>query len=122
MVDRIAIQGIRVFAHHGVLASERELGQPFEIDLTLHVDLRAAGRSDRLADTVDYGLVAQRVAHAAASGPFDLIEAVAERVANASLEDAAVLAVDVVVRKPRAPLPVVADHVRVEIHRERGAS
>ncbi|MCP9888812.1 dihydroneopterin aldolase [Cyanobium sp. ATX 6A2] len=53
--DRIVVRGLRLWAHVGVLAFERERGQWFELDLELGVDLAACGRSDQLADTLDYG-------------------------------------------------------------------
>jgi dihydroneopterin aldolase len=52
--DQILVRGLRLWAHVGVLAHERELGQWFELDLTLTVDLGVAGRSDDLAHTLDY--------------------------------------------------------------------
>ena len=54
MSDQILVRGLRLWAHVGVLAHERELGQWFEVDLTLSVDLGAAARSDALGDTLDY--------------------------------------------------------------------
>ncbi|MGB5135509.1 MAG: dihydroneopterin aldolase [Prochlorococcaceae cyanobacterium] len=57
--DRIVVRGLRLWAHVGVLPFERERGQWFELDLELGVDLAAAGRSDALADTLDYGTLIQ---------------------------------------------------------------
>lgn len=119
MVDRIVLEGIEVFAHHGVLEHEKHLGQAFVVDVALELDLAPAGRSDDLQDTVDYGHLAGRVAEVVAGGPHDLVEAVAERVADVALADQRVSAVEVVVHKPHAPLPVVAREVRVEVRRER---
>ncbi|MGL6133766.1 MAG: dihydroneopterin aldolase, partial [Prochlorococcaceae cyanobacterium] len=53
--DGIVVRGLRLWAHVGVLAFERERGQWFELDLELGVDLAPAGGSDQLADTLDYG-------------------------------------------------------------------
>jgi dihydroneopterin aldolase len=119
MTDRIVITGIEAFAHHGVLEHERQIGQRFLADVTLEVDLAAAGRSDDLADTSDYGAVASTVHDVLTSGPFQLIEALAERIAQSVLDDERVVAVDVVVHKPGAPIAVPFQNVRVEIRRTR---
>ena len=103
--DRIELRGLRVLARVGVLPGEREQDQPLEIDLDLVVDLAAAGASDDLADTVDYGAVCGAV-QAAAQEHVDLLERLAEVVAEAVLAvDERVVAVDLAVRKLRPPVP-----------------
>jgi 7,8-dihydroneopterin aldolase/epimerase/oxygenase len=103
--DRIELRGLRVLARVGVLPGEREQDQPLEIDLDLVVDLAAAGASDDLADTVDYGAVCGAV-QAAAQVHVDLLERLAEVVAEAVLAiDERVVAVDLAVRKLRPPVP-----------------
>jgi dihydroneopterin aldolase len=104
---------------HGVLPEEQERPQPFEIDLDLDVDLAPAGRSDDLGDTVDYGVVANRVAAVVTEERHALLERLAERIAAVALEDDRVNAVTVTVRKLRPPLAVAADHVAVQITRPR---
>jgi 7,8-dihydroneopterin aldolase/epimerase/oxygenase len=118
-VDRITLEGIEVFAHHGVLAHERDLGQRFVIDVHLDLDLAPAAASDALDDTVDYGVLAGRIARQVADERHDLIETVAGRVAETCLAHAAVVAVEVTVHKPAAPLPVSAREVAVTLRRER---
>lgn len=118
-MDRITLAGIEVFAHHGVLDHERDLGQRFVLDVVLEVDLAAAAASDDLADTVDYGELAGAVARVAGDPPVALIETVAGRVAEACLDDHRVAAVEVTVHKPAAPLPVAAREVAVTLRRER---
>lgn len=118
-MDRIVVEGIEVWGRHGVLAHERELGQRFVVDVAIEADLVAAGESDHLDDTLDYGVLAARVRDVVAGGPYRLIEAVAARVADACLEDPRVTAADVVVHKPAAPLSVTVRDVRVELRRER---
>jgi 7,8-dihydroneopterin aldolase/epimerase/oxygenase len=103
--DRIELRGLRVLARVGVLPSEREQDQPLDIDVDLVVDLAAAGASDDLADTVDYGAVCGAV-QAAAQEHVDLLERLAEIVAEAVLAiDERVVAVDLAVRKLRPPVP-----------------
>jgi dihydroneopterin aldolase len=119
--DRIELRGLRCVGTHGVLAEEQMRAQPFEIDLDLHVDLRPAGVSDALADTVDYGSVADVVA-ATVSGSrsFALLEALAWHVADAVLDvDHRIRGVSVTLRKLRPPLAVDIDTVGVRVARTR---
>ena len=118
-MDRIAITGLEVFGHHGVLPHEREHGQRFVVDVVVELDLGAAAASDALADTVDYGALAGDVAAIVGGEPCDLIEAVAGRVADRCLTDPRVVAAEVTVHKPGAPLPAPAHDVAVTLRRSR---
>lgn len=118
-VDRISVTGIEVFAHHGVLAHERELGQRFVVDLVLELDLSAASASDALSETIDYGRLTGDVAEIVAGEPADLLEVVAGRVAERCLQDPKVAAVEVTVHKPAAPVPVLVADVAVTLRRTR---
>lgn len=115
--DRVEVHGIRATGHHGVFAFEREQGQEFVVDVALHLDTRPAAASDDLADAVDYGVVAQRVHDVVTGEPVDLLETLAQRVADACLREAGVRAVDVAVHKPQAPVKVPFDDVVVRVHR-----
>lgn len=113
------LEGMVFRGRHGVLAAERELGQRFVVDVALYLDLSAAGRTDEVSETVDYGRIYESVRGVVEGGPWRLIEAVAERVAAAVLsENGAVEAVHVRVAKPEAPLRGVATPA-VEILRRR---
>lgn len=115
--DRIEIRGLRGLGYHGVFEHERREGQEFHVDVTLHVDTSRAAETDDLADTVDYGAVSTAV-HAIITGePVDLIETLAARIADACLAEPGVLAVEVAVHKPNAPIAVPFDDVVVRIHR-----
>ena len=119
-MDRISLDGIEVWANHGVMEHEADLGQRYLIDLTVHVDLRAAVASDDLADTVDYGALSSLVVHTFGQPRVRLVESVAGRVADAVLEhDPRIAAVDVTVHKPSAPLTVPVRDVRIDLHRTR---
>ena len=118
-MDRITLSGIEAFGHHGVLPHEREYGQRFVVDVVLGLDLSRAGASDDLRDTVDYGALSADVAAIVGGEPVDLIETVAERIAQRCLTDERVRTVEVTVHKPAAPVPVVAAEVSVTLHRER---
>jgi dihydroneopterin aldolase len=117
--DRILIRNLRVFGHHGVLAEEAERGQVFVVDLDLWLDLAAAGSSDDLDRTVDYGALTARVAELVAGTRRQLLEAVASDVAALVLADQRVLEARVRVTKPHAPIGVDAE-VGVEVVRGRG--
>jgi dihydroneopterin aldolase len=113
--DRIELRGLRALGTHGVLPEERDRPQPFEVDLDLEVDLRSAGRSDDLSDTVDYGAVAEAVAAVIAGPHADLLEHLAERMARAAfgavsstdrVDAARLTGVTVAVRKLRPPVGV----------------
>jgi FolB domain-containing protein len=117
-VDVIELRDLRLLAICGVLPEERDRLQPISIDLDIEIDLGAAGVSDDLAGTVDYGAVTERVATAAATG-FHLLEALAESVSRAVLADPRVDAVTVAVRKLRPPVPVDLGSAGVRIRRTR---
>jgi dihydroneopterin aldolase len=119
IADRIHIRGLEAFAFHGVYPEEAAHGQRFVVDLTLHVDLRAAGETDDLAHTIHYGELAKAVKAVLTGERHDLIERVAQRVADVALADPRVGAVDVAVHKPDAPVDVPVADIVVEVHRTR---
>jgi 7,8-dihydroneopterin aldolase/epimerase/oxygenase len=105
MTDRITLTGLRVRGRHGVFDFEREQGQDFVVDVTLALDLRAAARSDDVADTVHYGELTERLVEIVAGEPVNLVETLAERLAAACLADPRVDSATVTVHKPQAPIP-----------------
>jgi 7,8-dihydroneopterin aldolase/epimerase/oxygenase len=119
--DAILLEGMVFHGRHGTLPPERELGQPFVVDIELHLDLRPAGLSDDLTRTVDYSQVHGRVREIVEGPPVNLTETVAERIASAVLEDhPAVEAVRVKVAKPHVMLgDTVLAVSAVEILRRR---
>ncbi len=119
MSDRIRLFGINVEARHGVLAEEKTTPQPFRVDVDLGVDLSVAGHSDELTDTVDYAQVAAQVVELLRGPPVDLIEHLAERIAETCLIHPYVEDVLVTLHKPRAPVGVPVDDVTVTVHREQ---
>lgn len=118
--DQIRLLGLRAFGHHGVFAHERVDGQEFVADVTVHLDLRAAAAADDLAATVSYADVAADVVALLAGEPVDLLETLAERIADVILARPPVRAVDVTVHKPQAPITVPFDDVQVRIRRAAG--
>ncbi|MFS2280658.1 dihydroneopterin aldolase [Microbacterium sp. OR21] len=119
MVDEITLTGLTVFGYHGVFDFERRQGQEFTIDLTLQLPLAAAAASDDVADTVHYGELADRVAAIVAGEPVNLIETLAQRIADAALDVERVAAVTVTVHKPHAPIEQTFADVSVTVRRGR---
>ena len=119
MADRIELRGLTVRGNHGVFEHERRDGQDFVVDVTVWIDLAAAAASDDLADTVDYGALAQLAADIVAGPPRNLIETVAAEIADAVMADQRLHAVEVVVHKPDAPIPLTFSDVAVVARRSR---
>ena len=119
MTDRLAITGIECFGHHGVFDAEKRDGQPFVIDLALGLVSSLAAASDDLHDTVDYGSLVTRVKAAVESDPVDLIETLAQRIADICLLDGRVEWAEVTVHKPEAPIDATFSDVALTITRKR---
>ncbi|HEV2634323.1 MAG TPA: dihydroneopterin aldolase [Actinocrinis sp.] len=118
-LDRITLHGLRGRGLHGVYPRERVEGQTFIVDVALGVDSRAAARTDDLAATADYGVIAEKIVAMIEGEPVNLIETLAQRIADVCLADPAVHAVEVAVHKPDAPISVPFDDVSIVINRTR---
>ena len=119
MTDRIELRGLKVRGNHGVFEHERRDGQEFVVDITVWIDLVAAATSDDLSDTFDYGVLAQRAAEIVGGPARNLIETVAAQIADGVMGDERVHAVEVVVHKPQAPIPLDFADVAVVVRRSR---
>jgi dihydroneopterin aldolase len=117
--DRIELRGLRAVGLCGALPEEKVRAQPFEIDLDVEADLRGPGRSDQLADTLDYGAIAAAVELVVTTEQFTLIERMATRIADVVLLDPRAMAVTVTLRKLRPPVPQHLDTSAVRIRRAR---
>lgn len=117
-MDRITLTGVTAVGHHGVFDFERREGQPFVVDAVLHLDFTKAAESDDVMDTAHYGEVAQRITDWISGEPLNLIEALAVRIADSLLSEFPLLAVDVTVHKPQAPIEVPFGDVAVTVHRD----
>ncbi len=117
--DLIELRGLRAVGICGALPEERLRPQPFEVDLDVEVDLAAAGASDELGDTVDYGALAEAVTEVITGEQPVLLERMAARLAEVVLAAAGVRAVTVAVRKLRPPVPTELDTAGVRIRRVR---
>lgn len=119
--DRIELRGLRLIGTCGALPEERERAQPLEMDVDVYVPFSAAGASDELDDTVDYGAICTALAVVVETGRPQLLEHLAETLATTVLDlDARIVAVTVGVRKLRPPVPQPLATSGVSIHRVRG--
>ncbi|MET4584031.1 dihydroneopterin aldolase [Conyzicola nivalis] len=118
-LDQIVLTGLRASAFHGVFENERRDGQVFVLDVTVHLDFAAAAAADDLESTIHYGVLAEEIVTAVERDPVDLIETVAERIAQVVLTHRAAQLVTVTVHKPSAPITVPFDDVAVTITRGR---
>lgn len=116
-LDEITLTGVRAFGYHGVYPDERRDGQEFVVDATMFVSTRRAAETDDVADTVNYGEVAERIVELVRGDPVDLIETLAARIAADLLADEQVRRVSVTVHKPSAPITVPFADVSVTIRR-----
>ena len=119
MPDRISLRGISAHAHHGVYAFERERGQTFRVDAVLELDTVPAAAGDELDKTVNYAELAQKLYGVLTGEPVNLLETLAQRLADVCLADPLVDAVEITVHKPQAELGVPFDDVTVAIRRVR---
>ena len=120
MGDRIELRGLRVMAICGVLAEERSRPQPFAFDIDLECDLGPAGRTDDLADTIDYAEVCDRIVRVAVEGRYSLMERLAEVAAESILALDGVEGVSVLLTKLRPPVGHDLSTAGVRVYRGGG--
>lgn len=119
-MDKIIIKGLKIFAYHGVNESEKIDGQDFVIDVIMGVSTLDASKSDDIDDTVSYSKVVKEITALVTSKSCDLIETVANEIADMILENHnAVTSVKVTVKKPSAPIKANLDFAAVSIKRKR---
>jgi len=119
--DVIRIEGIEAFGYHGVFPQEKREGQTFLVDVDIETSFDEAIAHDDVAFTVDYGVVAERVAEIIQGEPADLIETVCDRIVTMVLSLERVKATRVTIHKPQAPISVPFAGVSVSRRREVGA-
>ena len=117
-MDKIRIQGLEVFAHHGVFPEENALGQKFVINAVLYTDTRNAGRTDDLSLSIHYGEVSVQIREFLESHTWKLLETVAEQLAAELLTTVPNLRkIRLEIQKPWAPVHLPLKTVSVEIER-----
>lgn len=115
--DVIRLKNMLFHAYHGVWDEEREVGQRFQVDVEIFGDTSKAGQSDLLRDTVDLYELYNVVDGVVIGRSFKLVEALAEEISQALLQQFRISRVRVRVRKPNSPIKGISDGIEVEIER-----
>ncbi len=119
-MDSIIARGLTFRAYHGLYEQEKQQGQEFRVDLEMFAELSKAGQSDQIEDTIDYARVFKIVEEIISAPRCNLIEALAENIAQALLSSFMLMkAVEVTVYKPDAPVPGEFEYFAVKISRTR---
>jgi 7,8-dihydroneopterin aldolase/epimerase/oxygenase len=118
-MDIIQLTGIRCYGYTGYLPEERYLGQWFEVDLRLSLDLATAGQSDAIEDTLDYRSVIVDVKEIVSTAKFSLVEKLAETIVTRVLKYDRVQQVELKLHKPAAPIPDFGGRITIELIRQK---
>ena len=118
-LDRIIINGIRIYGYHGIHPEEKKQGQWFEVDVELYGDLAKAGQSDDIRDTVNYSEVYKTIKRIVEGPNVNLLERLTQLIAEALLALEPVHKVRVRARKPGMPLGGAGGYASVEIVRRK---
>lgn len=119
-MDKIILKNMEFYGYHGLFQEENKLGQRFNVDVELFVSLKQAGQTDQMEDSIDYGHVFNVIKEVVEGKPRNLIERIAQLIADQLLNRFTPLqACKVKVKKPNPPIDGHYDFVAVEIYRER---
>ncbi len=119
-MDKILINGLKLFAYHGVNPEEKENGQNFIFDIELSVNMNKVCYSDHVEDTVSYAKVVKTVRRIFTSQKYDLLEKCAQVVSDAIFEEYPdVLKIELTLKKPEAPVSAEFSYMGVHISRSR---
>lgn len=122
-MDKIIIENLQVYAHHGVFSEENALGQRFVISAVLYADLSAAGVSDALGDSVDYGAACRIIDAYTREHTHSLVERLAQGIIDALFERCpSIERIRLTVKKPWAPIGLPLDYAGIELDRMRPAA
>lgn len=119
MADQLRIQGLRAYGHTGFFEEEQRLGQWFEVDLRLWLDLSAAGRDDDLERSLDYGAVAQAVQALVEGARHRTLERLATAISERVLGWSQVEEVETTLTKLHPPIPGFSGQVAITLRRRR---
>ncbi len=118
-MDVIQLTGIRCYGYTGYLQEEQILGQWFEVDLRLWLDLTKAGQTDRIEDTLDYRGIIAAVKGIIATAKFALVEKLADTIVSTILTDDRIHQVELKLHKPGAPIPDFGGKITIELTRKK---
>ena len=118
-MEEIIISGLKIFAYHGVNPEETENGQEFVLDISMLADLSGARKTDNLEDTINYAVARKVINAAMCDRPYKLIERAADEVAKRLIQSfPKIKRVEVLLKKPNAPMSGVFDYVAVRVVKE----
>ncbi|MFT4654720.1 MAG: dihydroneopterin aldolase [Kangiellaceae bacterium] len=120
-MDKVYINGLQLYTLIGVYDFERHAKQRVIVDIELHTNLQQAGRSDNVADTLDYGKIAQRLADIADNASYQLLEALGEHMAKVLLDEFAAESVNLTINKPDILDNVTAVGIKIVRSRAQAA-
>lgn len=119
-MDEMIIENLEIYAYHGVFDTEKQLGQKFNISLKLKLDLKKAAETDDLNFTVNYGELCEKIAFTFTEKCFNLIEAAANSLVEMIFESYLVVQnIEILVKKPQAPINQTLDYAAVKLKRNR---
>ncbi len=118
-MDVIQLTGIRCYGYTGYLQEERVLGQWFEVDLRIWLDLATASKSDRIEDTLDYRGIITTVKETISTSQFALVEKLADAIITQVLAEDRVQQVELKLHKPGAPIPDFGGKITIELSRSK---
>ena len=118
-MDKITIKGIHFHGYHGIHSAERKIGQKYEVDLEISLDLSTAGKNDDLTKTIDYAKIVDMVLEIGTKRSFHLFEALAESIATQILTQTLAVKVQIAVKKLSPPIEIPINYAGVEITRTK---
>ncbi|MFZ5969375.1 MAG: dihydroneopterin aldolase [Bacillota bacterium] len=119
-MDKIVMKNLCFYGYHGAMPEENVLGQKFMVDIALFLDLKKAGETDKVENTVHYGETYELVKDIVENRKYNLIEALAEAISNEIIAQFPLVEeIEVVIKKPGAPVKGIFDYFGVEIRRKR---
>lgn len=119
-MDKIVMKNLAFYGYHGAMSEENVLGQKFFLDVELWCDIAKSGKTDRVEDTVHYGEVYETIKKTVEGERYDLIEALAQNTIDRIFDRFEKVAeINILVKKPEAPVPGIYDYFGVELRRKR---
>ena len=116
-MDKIRLNNIQIYGYHGLFKEEKQIGQRFEVDIELTVDLNTPAKTDNINDTIDYQVIYNIVIDYFNNCKKNLIESIGLEILNGILAIKGVLETKIIIRKPSVPINGICDSVEVELHR-----